>query len=202
MCVRDAGARVVDAAATAGREETLSMAEQTTYELQTPHLRLRALSLSEARLALARRRADLGRLVGARVTAAWPSSAMIGWLPTIVADMERQVGDERWLWLIIEQATARVVGDSAFHGPVMGATVELGWQVVPARQGRGFATEAAAALLVWAAARPGVERVIARIAPENGPSLRVAAKLGMREIASAEPNYRRFEWLTAGAALS
>lgn len=178
------------------------MAEQTTYEIQTPHLRLRALSLSETRLALARRRAELGRLVGARVTAAWPSPAMLGWLPTIVADMERQVGDERWLWIIIEQATERVVGDSAFHGPVVGATVELGWQVVPARQGRGFATEAAAALLVWAAARPGVERVIARIAPENDPSLRVAAKLGMREIASAEPNYRRFEWLAAGATPS
>jgi len=200
MYVRDAGASAVGAATTAGREDTLSMAEQTTYELHTPHLRLRALSLGEARLALARRRADLGRLLEARVPTTWPSSEMIGWLPTIVTDMERQVGDERWLWLIIEQATARVVGDSAFHGPVMGATVELGWQVVPARQGRGFATEAAAALLIWAAARPGVERVIARIAPENGPSLRVAAKLGMREIASAEPNYRRFEWLAAGAS--
>ena len=165
------------------------------YDLRTPRLRLRALSLEEARMALARRSAALGRRLEAHVPPVWPSAEMMSWLPSIIEEMQRQVGDERWLWLIIEQATERVVGDTAFHGPVVGATVELGWQVVPASQGHGYATEAAEALLRWAATRPGVERVIARIAPENGASLRVAAKLGMRETASAEPHYRRFERL-------
>lgn len=168
------------------------------YDLRTARLRLRALSLEEARMALAGRRAALGRRLGAHVPPAWPSAEMMSWLPSIIEEMERQVGDERWLWLIIEQATERVVGDTAFHGPVVGATVELGWQVVPASQGRGYASEAAEALLGWAATRPGVERVIARIAPENGASLRVAAKLGMRETASVEPHYRRFERLVDG----
>lgn len=171
------------------------MAEQVAYDVRTPRLWLRALSLAEARMALARRRAALGRRVGAHVPPAWPSAEMIGWLPSIIEMMERQDGDVRWLWLVIEQATTRVIGDTAFHGPVVGATVELGWQIVPASQRRGYATEAAEALLRWAAARPGVERVIARIAPHNDASLRVAAKLGMRETASAEADYRRFEWL-------
>jgi ribosomal-protein-alanine N-acetyltransferase len=179
----------------------MMIAEQKTYELQTPHLRLRALSLSEARLAMGRRRAALGRQVSAHISTAWPSPDLINSLPTIIAEMERQVGDERWVWLVIEQASERVVGDIGFHGPVVGmASVELGWQIVPASQGRGYATEAAAALLRWAAARPGVQRVIARIEPANSPSLRVAAKLGMREVASSEPRYRRFEWLVDGAS--
>lgn len=163
------------------------------YDLHTPRLRLRALSLEEARLALGRRRAALGRRVGARISPAWPSAEMLSWLPSIIAEMERQPGDERWLWLIIERATDRVVGDISFHGPVLGATVELGYQVVPASQRRGYATEAATALMRWAAARPVVERFILRIAPQNDASLRVAAKLGMRETASAEADYRRFE---------
>jgi RimJ/RimL family protein N-acetyltransferase len=181
--------------------EAETMTEQPMYEIQTPRLRLRALSLSEARLAMGRRRAALGRQVGARISSAWPSAELIGWLPSIIAEMERQVGDERWIWLAIEQATERMVGDVGFHGPVVGvATVELGWQIVPASQGRGYATEAATALLRWAAERRGVESVIARIEPANSPSLRVAAKLGMREIASPEPKYRRFEWLVDGVS--
>lgn len=177
------------------------MAEQTIYELQTSRLRLRALSLSETRLAMGRRRAALGRQVGARISSAWPGPDLIDSLPTIIAEMERQVGDERWLWLVIEQATERVVGDIGFHGPVVGvASVELGYLILPASQGRGYATEAAAALLRWAAARPGVRSVIVRIEPGNGPSLRVADKLGMREITSPEPKYRRFEWLADSAS--
>jgi RimJ/RimL family protein N-acetyltransferase len=201
MCARDAVVGAGDVAPTAGCGEAVTMGEQATYELHTPRLRLRALSLSEARLAMGRQRAALGRQVGARISSAWPGPELINSLPTIIAEMVRQTGDERWLWLIIEQATERQVGDIGFHGPVVGAaTVELGWQVAPASRGRGFATEAAVALLRWAAARPGVERVVVRIEPANSPSLRVAAKLGMREITSAEPNYRRFEWVVDGAS--
>lgn len=72
---------------------------------------------------------------------------------------------------------------------------------MPAARGRGYATEAAAALIAWAFAQPGVERVTAQIAPGNAASLRVARKLGMREATSDEPGYLCFERRKSGLPL-
>lgn len=167
-----------------------------SYELLTARLRLRALSLEEASLAMNGDRKALGARIGADVPTTWPGPDLTGSLPVILAEMRRQAGDERWLWVIIEPHAAAVIGDIGFHGPVTGsATVELGYVLFPEYHGRGYATEASRALLAWAAQRPGVVRVIVRIASENTPSLRVAEKLGMRETASDEPGYRRFAWL-------
>ncbi|HEX8997998.1 MAG TPA: GNAT family N-acetyltransferase [Ktedonobacterales bacterium] len=171
------------------------------YELETAHLRLHALSYEEAALALRGDRQALGARLGATVPEGWPSPDLTESLPTILAEMRSRPGDERWLWVIIEPHAAAVIGDIGFHGPVREtATVELGYLIFPAYQGRGYATEAALALLTWAASQPGVERVVVRIAPDNGPSLRVAEKLSMRETASTEPAYRRFEWAGEGQA--
>jgi RimJ/RimL family protein N-acetyltransferase len=55
---------------------------------------------------------------------------------------------------------------------------EIGWHLHPMHWGRGYATEAAAGTLRRAFAA-GVSEVIALIHPENEPSKRVAARLGM-----------------------
>jgi RimJ/RimL family protein N-acetyltransferase len=56
------------------------------------------------------------------------------------------------------------------------AETELGWAVARASWGRGYATEAARALLAWV----DTPRVISLVDPENVRSARVAAKLGAR----------------------
>jgi RimJ/RimL family protein N-acetyltransferase len=56
----------------------------------------------------------------------------------------------------------------------------IGYATYPDVEGRGFATEAAAALSSWALAQPGVARVCASLPPENEPAIRVAEKLGMK----------------------
>ncbi len=166
------------------------------YVLLTPRLRLRALSLEEAQLAMHSDRPALSARIGAQIPMSWPRSDLAEGLPVIIAEMRQQAGDERWLWVIIEPRSAMVIGDIGFHGPVTGSSaVELGYLILPEHQGHGYATEAALALLDWAFGQPGVERVIARIMPANAASLRVAQKLGMREIASDEPGYRHFERL-------
>jgi ribosomal-protein-alanine N-acetyltransferase len=171
---------------------------EPSYELLTPRLRLRALSLEQTRLLLRGDKRTLGAQVGAHVPASWPGSDLTEALPIIIAEMERLAGDERWLWAIIEPRAGAVIGDIGFHGPVTGsAAVELGYVLLPDQRGRGYATEAALALLDWAFSRPGVERIIVRIAPLNAASLRVAEKLGMRETASDEPDFRRFERLAS-----
>lgn len=163
-------------------------------ELRTPRLRLRSLSLEDARLALRGDWEALSARIGARVPADWPGAGLAAGLPDIVAHMEQHGGGAGWLWVILEPATAAMIGDIGFHSPLAGASsVEFGYVIFPGARGRGYATEAAAALLEWALSQPGIERVIAQIAPENGPSLRVAQKLGLREAAPETSGYRCFE---------
>ncbi len=167
-----------------------------TYDIVTERLRLHALSLEETRLLARGDRVELGARLGARVPAEWPDGDLAGAMPLFAEEMERQATDERWVWPIIEQATATVVGDIGFHHPVAGVTtIEMGYALLPAWRERGYMTEAGAALLAWAFTQTAVERVTVKIAPENARSLRVAAKLGMREIASDEPEFRAFERL-------
>ena len=58
--------------------------------------------------------------------------------------------------------------------------VEIGWHLHPDEQGRGYATEAAQALLDRAAAA-GIDAVLALIDLDNEPSQRVARRLGMED---------------------
>lgn len=78
-------------------------------------------------------------------------------------------------------------GGGAFAGEVylfwrsgLHGQVELGWVLNPRCHGRGYATEAAGAMLALAFDQLGAHRVFARIDPRNGPSRRVAQRLGMR----------------------
>ena len=57
---------------------------------------------------------------------------------------------------------------------------EIGWVLHPDRQGHGYAAEMAAPMLALAFERLGAHRVFARIDPRNGPSIRLAERLGLR----------------------
>ena len=55
---------------------------------------------------------------------------------------------------------------------------ELGWALVRAHWGRGYATEAATAIRDWAFEFLAVDRLVSLIAPDNVRSQRVAERLG------------------------
>ena len=57
---------------------------------------------------------------------------------------------------------------------------DLGYWVARARWGRGYATEAAVALLEWGFHELALQRVIASTLPGNRPSQRVLRQLGFR----------------------
>lgn len=63
--------------------------------------------------------------------------------------------------------------------------VEIGWRLHPGCWGKGYATEAAAASLQVGFAELGAERVVAVVEPANGPSLRLAERLGMHVVREA-----------------
>jgi RimJ/RimL family protein N-acetyltransferase len=85
------------------------------------------------------------------------------------------------LWLLTTP-DGSFVGDCGLTPqPVDGVTeLEVGYHVVPALQGHGYATEAAAASRDFARDVLGATRLIAIIHPDNRPSQRVAEKIGLR----------------------
>ena len=58
-------------------------------------------------------------------------------------------------------------------------TAEIGWILLPAYRGKGYATEAGRAMMDFGFLRMDAERVIAHCDVRNGPSRRVMERLGM-----------------------
>jgi RimJ/RimL family protein N-acetyltransferase len=85
------------------------------------------------------------------------------------------------LWLLTT-ADGDFVGDCGLTPQVVDGVTELevGYHVIPALQGRGYATEAAAASRDFARNLLGAPRLVAIIHPDNRPSQRVAEKIGLR----------------------
>ena len=58
------------------------------------------------------------------------------------------------------------------------AQPELGWALIRAHWGHGYATEAAAAIREWAHRWRSLDRLVSLISPDNSRSKRVARRLG------------------------
>ncbi|MBC7977595.1 MAG: GNAT family N-acetyltransferase [Myxococcales bacterium] len=92
-------------------------------------------------------------------------------------------------WAIRERATGRFVGDTGIGDLQRDLAVsfdgapEAGWVLASWAHGLGYATEAMTAVLAWAGATH--PRTVCIIRTDNTASLRVAAKLGYRELARA-----------------
>ncbi len=67
----------------------------------------------------------------------------------------------------------------AFEAPFTPA-VEIGWRILPGWQRQGFAYEAACLALAAGFGPIGLQEIVAFTVPENEPSRRLMAKLGMQ----------------------
>jgi [ribosomal protein S5]-alanine N-acetyltransferase len=95
--------------------------------------------------------------------------------------------DEAWGHRqVVEQASGLVVGGIGFFGPPLGGEAEIGYGIVPSRQGRGYATEAAQAMLAMAWADSRVRTVVAGTEPGNAASQRVLEKAGFRRVSAGD----------------
>jgi RimJ/RimL family protein N-acetyltransferase len=83
--------------------------------------------------------------------------------------------------VIVEAATGAPAGDIGlyYQEPPTGQAM-IGYSMLPAFRGRGFATRAAQLLSLWVFAETGVARLIAGTNPENVGSQRVLEKAGFR----------------------
>ncbi|MFK3711737.1 GNAT family N-acetyltransferase [Leclercia adecarboxylata] len=84
-------------------------------------------------------------------------------------------------WAIIEKSSGAIVGAACLQhlANVDGAPLEIGWRLVPEHNGKGYATEAAKAIVNYAAEQVGATYLVAVADPENIPSQRVMQRLGM-----------------------
>lgn len=104
-------------------------------------------------------------------------------------------GDASAIRLGIEAAGVLVGDLTLFVHDRENETAEVGWVLSPAHEGRGYATEAARALLGIAFDDLRAHRVVARMDPENHASAAVATRIGMRrEALLIEDERFKGEW--------
>jgi RimJ/RimL family protein N-acetyltransferase len=118
------------------------------------------------------------------------------------ADTERWIrwahqsyADHGWgLWAVIRKSDGRFLGDCGpMMQPVEGEQVpELGYHIVRAEWGRGYASEAALACRDWFFANTQHDRLVLIVWPPNTASRSVAGKVHAR--------MREFVWEKSGTA--
>jgi RimJ/RimL family protein N-acetyltransferase len=91
-------------------------------------------------------------------------------------------------WVVEEKATGCFAGEVGFADlrrdlePSLNDTPEIGWVFAPHAHGRGYASEAARAVIAWGEAHFGTSQTACIVHPENLASIRVAEKCGYREL--------------------
>jgi RimJ/RimL family protein N-acetyltransferase len=133
-----------------------------------------------------------GNAVGLRVAEAVDAPLIAGWLndPEFNGEFERfdQVtlgqmqkelgGDNDGRWMLVEERDGAAVG-YVNHGRAAGR-LWIGYSIVPAARGRGYASEAAQLLVDYLFLHEQAERIQAETHPENLASRRVLEKAGFR----------------------
>ena len=86
-------------------------------------------------------------------------------------------------FMLVHRDTGGVVGRCGFKGPPDGdGMVEIAYGVNPEHEGKGYATEAAGALVSYAFGHREVRVVRAHTLPEWNASTRVLTKCGFRRV--------------------
>ncbi len=90
------------------------------------------------------------------------------------------------LWAVEERASGLLAGRVGCWRPEGWPGLEVGWSLLRAFWGLGYATEAGRATLNHAFCELGETHVVSLIQPENARSIRVARRLGMRREGQAD----------------
>lgn len=147
--------------------------------VKTDRLSLVPLAPAAAALLLDSRERAAAEL-GAELAPDWPQPDLFDLLRH---QAEMAPSDAVWrVWLMQEVTERLVIGDVGFHGPPSEeGAVEIGYSVAPAYRRRGYATEAARALIHWARRQERVSFMVAGCDEGNEASIRTLRRLGFRQ---------------------
>lgn len=155
--------------------------------LKTRRLLLRS-ATPEIAAADLRNRLDFSRLLNAHIPEDWPpplndENSKTFTLHYLEKNPEA-AGWSAWYFLLPEgtNGKSQAIGIGGFKERPSRGTVEVGYSLMPAHQGLGFASEAVAGLVDWAFSHPEVQLVTAETLPSLAASMRVLEKNGFRLI--------------------
>lgn len=104
---------------------------------------------------------------------AWRTDALGPFIIETAAANRRVVGQAGLMIFDTRGWTPSTWGSAGSH-----AQPELGWALIRAHWGHGYATEAVAAIREWAHEFRSIEQIVSLISPDNVRSQRVAERLG------------------------
>jgi RimJ/RimL family protein N-acetyltransferase len=140
-----------------------------SFSLQTPRLRLVLKTLEEVRAAIE----TMNAADKAQLSADW------------LARLHASTSPDPWVlgFSMVQSDTCVTVGQCGFKGPPdANGVVEIAYDVASDHERKGFATEAAQALVAYAFSIDQVKRVRAHTLPASNASKRVLAKCGFHYV--------------------
>ena len=167
------------------------MSNGTDLQLRTARLELIAATAALAMLET-RGPAELASALECALPESWPPPLNDENSQRWFLDMlKRDPASVGWgLWYLVRNeagAPRHLIGNGGFKGRPTSGACEIGYSLVPLHHGRGYATEAARALVDWAFLHPEVDCVAAETLPELSASIRVIEKCGMRFVGEGTP---------------
>jgi RimJ/RimL family protein N-acetyltransferase len=102
-----------------------------------------------------------------------------------------------WLFrAVVLKEPRTAIGHVNFHGPPDDRGVaEIGYSLLPAFRGQGYAIEAVRAMFDWARREHGVRRFRASVSPDNERSQHLIGKLGFVRIGEQWDEEDGLEWV-------
>ena len=104
----------------------------------------------------------------------------VAWL----AQFEASGASDPWVhgFRLVHRSSGNIVGFCSFKGPPADGVVEIAYGIAPDEQGKGYATEAARALVAFARTFPEVKVIRAHTLADGVASKRVLEKCGFQYV--------------------
>ncbi len=109
----------------------------------------------------------------------WPDNDVIETLPKVISNLSKvksPTGFESWM--IVKKDTMEIIGDAGFKGfnSKLGS-IDLGYGIIYEERHKGYAQEAATALVDWALSQEIVKEITANCLVDNVASMNLLKKL-------------------------
>jgi [ribosomal protein S5]-alanine N-acetyltransferase len=117
--------------------------------------------------------------------------------PDFVTQLQTATASDPWKvgFGIVRKTDNLVIGMCGFAGPPdFEGSVEVAYSIAPAYQGKGYATEAARALVEFASTNENVRTIRAHTLPEVNASARVLEKCGFKKTGEVVDSENNLVW--------
>jgi ribosomal-protein-alanine N-acetyltransferase len=159
-----------------------------SHTLRTPRLEL-ITATAESTAVEMQNVAALASAVDVAPPASWPPPLHDAGSQAWYLELLQQKDTVGWgLWyIVVLEKQRQLAGTAGFKGKPRDGSCEIGYSLLPAFEGLGYATEAARRLIEWAFENAEVEEITAETLSDLAGSIRVMKKCGMRFIGEGVP---------------